>query len=117
MNPSQWITILGIACTVLVTVTTWGFLTGKFSGGVEEKAQRLADELREYKAETTRRFEEAGHETSKAWSYVQGLESRLIREFVNRDLVDMRFGELRRELDQFRAELERFKDVCNRRHS
>lgn len=116
MSPTLWITALGIAGTVLVTVTTWGFLTGKFSGGVEEKARKLSDDLREYKIEIERRFAEANHETSRAWSYVQGIETRLLRECANRDLMETKLAEHRRNVDRLRLEMDAFKVTCNGRH-
>lgn len=107
MNPSVLIAILGGICTVLVSVSTWGFLSGKFASGVEQRAARLADELRDYKAETARRFDEANDHLSKAMSHVQTLESRMLREFASRDLMDTRFAEMRRELDYLRTAVDR----------
>lgn len=116
MSIETWLAIIGAACTATVTVTTWGFFTGRFSGGAEEKARRLADDLSEYKAETLRRFNDANRETSKAWSYVQTIEARFMRDYASRELVDARFAEHRREFDRLRIEMDRFKDVCNGRH-
>lgn len=109
MTPQAWIAVLSAICAVLVTVTTWGFLSGRFSSNVEQRLQQLANELHDYKAESWRRFEQAGKETSDAWTYVQGLESRFIREFVSRDLADTRFDDCRRDIDYLRSEIDKMK--------
>lgn len=107
MNPQAWFTVIGIACTVIVTVTTWGFITGKWTTSEANKIARLEDTLNNCIRDHARRFEEAGRETSKAMTYVQGMESRFTREFASRELTDERFSENRREHDRFSQDLAR----------
>lgn len=103
MNWDLVFAVVGGISTVVVSVATWSYA----AGGDKQKALHLATELDKFKAEVNRRFEQAGKETSDAWSYVQGIESKFIREFAPRDLTDERFAENRRDHERFTAELER----------
>lgn len=105
MTPQAWIAILGGICTVLVTVTTWGFLTGRFAGTESQKSAQLAHEVEHFKTHCDRRFDEANEACSKAMSYVQGMESRFMREFAPRDLTEERFIESRRDRELIRVEM------------
>lgn len=104
VNPQIWIALLGGVCTIIVTITTWSFLTGRFAGAELQKAQQLARDLEYFKADIAHRFDQANEETSKAMSYIQGVESRCLREFANRELTDERFANMRRELDDLKRE-------------
>ena len=110
MNTQLILTSLGVISTIIVTVATWLFATGRYAGANEQKAIQLAREFDAYKTEMSRRFEKAGEQTSKAMTYIQGLESRFTREFASRDLVDERFADNRREHERFLAELDRLKN-------
>lgn len=109
MTLEAWIAVLSAACALLVTLTTWGFFSGRFSGGVESRAARLAEELRDYKIDTSRRFDDANERLSKAMSYVQSLESRCLAEFLHREVAEARFSELRREYNRLQVELDRLR--------
>jgi hypothetical protein len=109
MTVQTWFTLIGICCTVIVTVTTWGFITGKWSTSEAARVTRLHDKMEGLEAETRRRFEDAGNQTSKAMSYIQGVELRCARDLANRELTDERFQENRREHDVFARELDRLR--------
>lgn len=109
MNAQSWFTLIGICCTVIVTVTTWGFLTGKWSTSEANRISKIHDDLENCQKEMNRRFDEAGKETSKAWTYVQGIETRFIEQFANRELTEVRFDDNRREHTQFHEDLRRLR--------
>lgn len=109
MTVTDWLALVGILCTAALTVLTWSYLRGKIDGAASALDKSVADEFREFKRDTLRRFDDAGRETSKAWTYMQGLESKFIREFMSRDTADIRFAEHRRDLDRLNAEIDRVK--------
>ena len=106
MDIQTILSITGAVCAVLITLVTWGFITGRFVARRENDFH----ELDKFMLEVNRRFDEANKEMSRAMSHVQTLESRFSRDFMSRDIGDTRFGEHRRELDHLRSELERLKD-------
>lgn len=78
--------------------------------GLGFRMTQLEGHLRALHEETSRRFDEAGKETSKAWTYVQGIEGRLIREFASRELVDTRFEAHRRDIDSLRRDVDHLRN-------
>lgn len=108
MTPQVMIALVGLVMSVIVALLTWGFATGNFTGTERTVLANLAKELSDHKIDCSRRFDDAGSETSKAWSYVQGLEvkieSRCIREFAPRELTDERFSRHNEAIDFIRTE-------------
>lgn len=98
----DWLAILGIAATATMTLVTWSFWTGARNAALTDLIRRLE----KFERETEKRFEDANEATSKAWSYVQGLESKFLREFAAVHYVDIRSDENKRAIDQLRAELD-----------
>ena len=111
MDVQTAILIVTAACTVVVTIATWGFATGRFVA--QSNPDQFTNALNSLRADVSRRFDEAGKELSKAMTYVQGMESRFLREFINRELADTQFAAIHRELDQLRQELRAIKTRHN----
>src|SRR3990167_8428333 len=116
MTFERWIALIGLMAGVIVTVTTWAFATGRYVGNRDRKdtgdrRRRQDVELASFRAECEKRFEAANHELSKAMSYVQGIESRFLREFAHRELVDTRFSDMSRERDRLDREVKELRDT------
>lgn len=104
MDMQTAILIVTAACTVVVTIATWGFVTGRFVAKTDPEI--FSQAMNGFRIDVSRRFDEAGKELSKAMTYVQGMESRFTREFLARELAESRFNEHRRELDRLQRELD-----------
>lgn len=115
MTVQVWITVALIACSIIGTVTTWGFITGKWTTGETARIHRAEDDLRRLREDIGERFERAGAEYSKAMTYMQGVEERARHTFADRGLTDERFQENRREHDRFNADLDGLKRRQNAR--
>lgn len=83
------------------------------SEGLGSKYKRLREEFEAHKLDSIKRFDKASEQTSDAWSYVQGLESKFIREFSPRELTDERFAHNKAEHERFSQEISK---LVNRRH-
>lgn len=109
MTPTIWLGLIGLAVNVIVLLISLSWRGGSWSGIERRRINEIENELKTHRTDMDRRFNEAGKATSDAWTYVQGLESKFIREFAARDLTDERFKENRREHDRYDAALARSK--------
>lgn len=101
MSPALWLGVAQLAVTLIVLLLSLSWRGGSWTGNERRRVGELEREFKAHCDENARRFHDAGEETSKAMTYVQGMESRFTREFSNRELTDERFKENRREHDRY----------------
>lgn len=115
MNFQQWVTLAGIVCTIVVTVTTWGFLTGKWSTSESGRVSRLIERMDALEESCERRFDNANRECSKAMGFVQACEERFKKEFANGPVTEERFAENHRDHERFTRDIENERRANKRR--
>lgn len=115
MNWQLVISLTTLGTSLLGALILYSWRGGAWSGTERRKVDELRNQLEEHKRDMDRRFTVAGKATSDAWSYVQGMESKILRDFAARDVTDERFLENRRDHERFDKDIARLYSNGNKR--